>query len=331
MAAGLYSRRRRAAPAGFAGGNNDNNNVHRVLERSAHARTVPAERPTARGPEAFDVELAWCGAAAEVRVGAYGQQLISRSGYTIRMSLDDCVLCAAFLREEELALFLDMTVTTERRLDVSAMTEDAQRVFKTENAGGSSELSEAFSMELLARTLGARLHKTEMELAYFTGDGSASKITDYSIVLDGRVVGVSVTRACKGWPPIAGSYTVQDSLRLLSKKLLGVNESSRHVSNADWTKQMLHVFVADASYMAALNEAAALIPPALIANTVVLFTLCTGAHSADIFKPRADDPGLPAQPPLKKKSKPGLGWKSEAHIRNLFESDPCATRGGLCG
>lgn len=293
--------------------------MHRALERSARART--AAPPT-------DDALEWAtggAAAAEVRVGAYGQQLIARSGYTIRMSLDDVVLCAAFLREEELALFLEMTVATDRRLDVGAMTADARRVFETDNAGGSSELSEAFSMELLARTLGARLHKTELELAYFTGDGSASKLTDYSIVLDGRVVGVSVTRACKGWPPVAGAYTVHDALRLLSKKLLGVNESSRHVSNADWTKQMLHVFVADGSYLAVLNEAAALIPPALIANTVVLFTLCTGAHCAELFQKRAD-----ARPPTRK-VRPGLGWKSEAHVRHLLESDPCGASRALCG
>lgn len=326
MSAGIHTHQRPAAPTGSVGANDDT--IHRVQGRSACDRTGAAAYPTARGDDAVGVGLAWCGAATEVRVGAYGQQLIARSGYTIRMSLDDCVLCAAFLREEDLALFLEMTVTMDRRLDVSAMTEDAQRVFKTENAGGSSELSEAFSIELLARTLGARLHKTEMELAYFTGDGSASKITDYSIELDGRVVGVSVTRACKGWPPVAGSYTVQDSLRLLTKKLLGVNESSRHVSNAEWTKQMLHVFVADKSYLAVLNEAAALIPPALIANTVVLFTLCTGDHSADIFRQRAH--GVATPPPLKKKVKPALGWKSEAHIRHLLESDPCASR-ALCG
>jgi hypothetical protein len=324
--AGFHARQRFAPPTRSVGGNS--NKARHAPQHSIRNGTALADRHSASGDEAVDLGFVWSSTAIEVRVGAYGQQLIARNGYTIHMSLDDCVLCAAFLREQELALFLEMTVRTERQLEVSAMTEDAQRVFKTENAGGSSELSEALSMELLARTLGARLHKTEMELAYFTGDGSTSKITDYSIVLDGRVVGVSVTRACKGWPPVAGSYTVQDSLRLLSKKLLGVNESSRHVSNADWTKQMLHVFVADASYMTVLNEAAALIPPALIANTVVLFTLCTGAHSADIFRPRADELGS-APPPQKKKIKPGLGWKSEAHIRHLLESDPCAIR-NLC-
>jgi hypothetical protein len=34
-------------------------------------------------------------------------------------------------------------------------------------------------MELFARTLEVRLHKTEMELAYFTCEGSTCKMTDY--------------------------------------------------------------------------------------------------------------------------------------------------------
>jgi hypothetical protein len=265
------------------------------------------------------VGLAWTEGAAdqEVRVRCYGEQLIARNGYNIRMSLEDCIQTAAFLRAEDLALFLEMTVELQRKLDVSKMTDDAQRVFNTENAGGSSELSEAFSMELLARTLGARLDKTELELEYFTGNGSASKITDYSIVLDDCVIGVSVTRACKGWPCVPGAYTLEDATRLLSKKLLGVNESTKHVFNATWKKQLLHCFVPDASLMPVLHEAAERISPALIANTVVLFTLCSGAHGRDLFK--KDE----LSQPTKKKSRTSLGHKSADHLHHLLASDPC--------
>ncbi|KAG8468587.1 hypothetical protein KFE25_013670 [Diacronema lutheri] len=280
----------------------------------AHTPHAPADEP---GDTHADAPFEW-GVGGEVCVGAFGEVFIARQGYNIRMRLEDCILCGTFLRVDELALFLDMTVIVERRLDVATMTADAQRVFHSDNAGGSSELSEAFSMELLARTLGARLDKTEMELCYFTGDGSSSKLTDFSIVLDGRLIGVSVTRACNGWPPVPGSWTVEDATRLLTKKLLGVIESTRHVSNASWSKQLLHVLVPDASLAAALHEASALVAPELIANTVVLVTLCGGGYSADLFKRDESAPAL-----LKKRARIGLGWKSADHLGHLAASDPC--------
>lgn len=259
--------------------------------------------------------FAWTDGAAEVRIECYGEQIIACSGFAIRMSLEDTIMCATFLREPELALFVDMTVNIGRRLRVPFMCADAQRVFYTENAGGASEMSEAFSMELLYRTLGARLGKTELELEYFTGDGRGSKLTDFSIVLEcGTVIGVSVTRACKGWPCLA--YTTEDALRLLNKKLLGVNESSRYVSNTSWQKQLLHVFVPDAAVLAALVEATSRLRVDTIANTVILFTLCTGAHVADIFKRD------PCMPPPQKKAKIALGLKSAEHLQNLCESEP---------
>ena len=48
-------------------------------------------------------------------------------------------------------------------------------------------------MELLHRTFGATLCKTELELAYFPRNGA---ITDFSVEIDGVELGVSVTRAC---------------------------------------------------------------------------------------------------------------------------------------
>ncbi|KAJ1632820.1 hypothetical protein T492DRAFT_985911 [Pavlovales sp. CCMP2436] len=293
-----------------------NSTVTEEEEKAAHVhrRALDGEYDDCYGEQAA---TAWTGASEEVRVGCYGEALIARRGYTVRMPLEDCIQISAFLRHNTLAIFIEMTVHVSGRLDIGSFTADAQRVFYTENAGGSSELSEAFSMELLARCAEVTLHKTELELEYFTGNGSATKITDYSMaLLDDTIVGVSVTRACNGqWPHISGSYSVEDAARLLAKKLFGVNESSRHISNASWSKQLLFIFVAHPTQIPILREAACRLTPELIANTVVLFALCTGDDAASIFNRSS---------PLKKRTRLGLGRKSAEHLRFLRESEPCA-------
>jgi len=266
-------------------------------------------------------DFEWQRAGDEVRVDAYGSLLIARDGYTIRMPLDAKVLLELALQHRELALVIDMSVDFGRALNPMRFGQDAQRIFMTDNAGGSSDLSEAFSMELLARTIGARLDKTEMELMYFTGNGKASKITDYSITLDGEVIGVSVTRACRGFPVVEGTFTVEDATRLLTKKLAGVIESTRYVSNTSWEKQLLHVFVPDATVMSAVRFAYDLLSAELCGNTVLLLTMCTGKDAASIF---IRDEKAPA--PLKKRVRTGLGMKSEEHLKNLAASDPCCVR-----
>lgn len=69
----------------------------------------------------------------------------------------------------------------------------AKKVLYTPNAGGNSIWSEAVSFEVLTSLCRAVLHKTEMEIEYMPG----SKITDYSVKVFGKDIGVSVTRAMK--------------------------------------------------------------------------------------------------------------------------------------
>jgi len=259
------------------------------------------------------------GSGDEVRVDAYGSLLVARNGYSIHMNLDSTVLFSLALRHRDLALVLDMTVDVGLPLDVNRFGADAQRIYTADNAGGSSDLSEAFSMELLQRTIGARLQKTEMELEYFTGDGTASKITDYSISLEGVVVGVSVTRACRGFPVIPEAFTVEEAVRLLTKKLKGVQESTRSVSNTSWEKQLLHVFVPDSHVLARVRDAYDLIANSLTENTIVLLSLCSGKQAGPIFKRDSTATG-----PVKKRQRTCLGMKSEEHLQNLAKSVPRA-------
>jgi len=106
------------------------------------------------------------------------------------------------------------------------------------NAGGSSVWSEVVSFEILSSMYKAQLLRTEMELEYWP---LGSKITDYSVLLFGEKIGVSVTRALKFGD--REKFSEVDALELLQKKLYGVNVSSRNViSNHSWKKQILFVW-----------------------------------------------------------------------------------------
>lgn len=161
--------------------------------------------------------------------------------------------------------------------DVSKLTlsESALRVLNTPNAGGNSVWSEVLSMELLSMLYSAKLENTEMELQYMM-EGS---ITDYSVKMNGFVIGVSVTRAMK----YRGVFSYEDALALLTKKMKGVLKSSENVvEEHKWSKQVLHVWVQE-PYMVALVEQAYAALTELHSNTLVQLTVC-GENLGWIFK-----------------------------------------------
>lgn len=152
------------------------------------------------------------------------------------------------------------------------LSKGAQRIMFEENAGGCSELSEAFSFEILRRCFGAKLVKTEMAIEYWWPHW---KKTDYSCRMGEVKVGVSVTRAMK----YNGVFTRKDGLHLLRKKLFGINESSLGVLERDeWQRQVLHIWATD-PYIADLLQALFLElvfdEPELVQNTVILVTVAS--------------------------------------------------------
>lgn len=117
------------------------------------------------------------------------------------------------------------------------LTAGAQTILATPNAGGSSVMSEAFAMEVLALCEGASLVKTETMIVY---DPPTSKKTDILVNVDGSQLGVSVTRAMS-WPLDAG-YPVSQAASLLNGKLSDILVSSANVvAPDDWVKQALVV------------------------------------------------------------------------------------------
>lgn len=117
------------------------------------------------------------------------------------------------------------------------LTPGAQTILATPNAGGSSVVSEAFAMEVLALCEGASLVKTETEIVY---DPPTSKKTDILVDVDGSQLGVSVTRAVSF--PRDGGYPVSQAFSLLDGKLSDILVSSQNVVAPDnWVKQALVV------------------------------------------------------------------------------------------
>jgi len=150
------------------------------------------------------------------------------------------------------------------------ISKGAQTIQTIPNAGGTSVNSEVFSFEIIHTMFNAQLEATEMELEYFP---LGSKITDYSVKINGEIFGVSVTRAMKF---NGGIFTEEEAERLLNKKLYGVNISSKAVlKRFRWKKQFLHIWAENRQIAQQLEHVfQSIISPEMKSNTIVMVTIC---------------------------------------------------------
>jgi len=153
------------------------------------------------------------------------------------------------------------------------LSKGAKRLLYEDNAGGCSELSEAFSFQVLKHCFAAKLLKTEMAIKYCSKN---CKITDYLISgWNGTKIGVSVTRAMK----YKGIFNEYDALRLLSKKIKGVNQSTINVQECDqWKRQILHIWTTNDYIQRILYrvfQRLILSNPSFIGNTIILVTVAS--------------------------------------------------------
>ena len=156
--------------------------------------------------------------------------------------------------------------------DRSLLTPGGQTLAATPNAGGSSGLSEVFAFEELDRCERATLLKTETQIVYST----PGKITDELVEIDGRKIGVSVTRAVHF--PFGQPYTPDEARTLITRKLTDIQASTANVSAADrWDKQILAVLAYDAQHAGVVADVWASLDAATKADTVVLVTVTDGA------------------------------------------------------
>ncbi|CAG8741071.1 30313_t:CDS:2, partial [Racocetra persica] len=137
------------------------------------------------------------------------------------------------------------------------------------NAGGQSELSEILSCEIVERILGVELNKTEMEIEYFFMN---QPMTDYLVSFRNSsqfLLGVSVTRAFS----YRRRYTKHDAYRLLSKKLSGINSSTRNILKVRIWKQILHIWCPSGKVANIVRKVYSKLPKEYTSNTIIMLTV----------------------------------------------------------
>lgn len=114
----------------------------------------------------------------------------------------------------------------------------AQRAMSISNAGGSSELSEALSMQYMQMLFGVTDFVPEMDVAYYI----EYKMCDYLMRRkEGNFVGVSVTRAMPF--PLESPYTIERARELLARKLYGLVVARNCVAEENpFESAILHIW-----------------------------------------------------------------------------------------
>ncbi len=183
-----------------------------------------------------------------------------------------CGLVAAELAKTTPSFLVTTYAFSGASFDPTPLEAGAKKRFDGVNAGGSSKCSEVMSMQLLVDCEGGGGIVTETEIQY---DAGSTSITDFAMTIAGSKVGVSVTRAYLG--PKVTTYTEADAVKLLTKKLEGVNASTAHVLPASaWVKQVLSVWTLHADWVPTLEAAWKSLSAELRADTVVLVTVEQG-------------------------------------------------------
>ena len=161
---------------------------------------------------------------------------------------------------------------------------DAVRSFSVNNAGGTSQVSEAFSMTIISQLLAgySLSFKLEMEIAT-----SGAGLPDY-VVIPSRSsdecprFGVSVTRAVTQHTLYGGRiYSKADAYTLLTKKLYGfINARSSTTGDSQFEKCILHVWAQSVDDINTLISAYSSIVSCLddahpIRDIVMLISICS--------------------------------------------------------
>lgn len=195
-----------------------------------------------------------------------------RTGDILGTLTGACGVLSAVLTSASPSLFEnDLAFVASEQFTKASLSTDGKTVYDTPNAGGSSFESEVMSFEVLHHCESAKLVKTETQIKYKTASGP---ITDILVEIDGKKVGVSVTRAYR---PANIPFPDADVKKLLEDKLDDVVASTARVSDGDkWVKQILHVFVATQSAEDAVKRVLPTIDATSRADTIVVLTRTIG-------------------------------------------------------
>jgi hypothetical protein len=157
--------------------------------------------------------------------------------------------------------------------DLERLTAGGQAMMAAGGLNDTSLLSEVFAFELLARCELAELLETEGTITYVDPNG---KRTDFLAAIDGRQIGVSVTRA----HPLDTPFDAARAAALLEGKLADIISSSANVTGDHvWERQILHVLAWDEPRVVALQAGYAMLVDAespALSNTIVIVTRTDG-------------------------------------------------------
>ena len=115
--------------------------------------------------------------------------------------------------------------------------EVARRSMDIPNAGGSSNISEALSMEYLRKKYNIKDFIPEMEVVYWI----EACLCDFLMILEDCNVGVSVTRAVSY--PFNSEFTIEHARELLNRKLYKLLVARNSISEEQsFDRSILHVW-----------------------------------------------------------------------------------------
>jgi hypothetical protein len=176
-------------------------------------------------------------------------------------------------------LFRNAIAFSSASFDTTQLSSGGLQVWTDGNRGGSSLHSEVIAFEVLYRCELAKLLKTEKNITYLSSTG---KKTDFLVNIDGRKVGVSVTRAYH-YPPTL--YTEAEAKLLLDEKLADLPLSKSNATSQDaWTRSILHVLAYDSQYANMVESAWSKQVSATLKGDAILFLTVTNGTDDYIYE-----------------------------------------------
>jgi hypothetical protein len=122
------------------------------------------------------------------------------------------------------------------------------------NAGGSSDISEALSMQYMYNRFGAADFIAEMDVPYWID----AKKCDFMMTVGSEWIGVSVTRAIPY--PFNQDYTLERATELLKRKLYGLVVAKEAIMEEyGFSKSVLHIWCYNAKCAKMIQKAHALL------------------------------------------------------------------------
>lgn len=136
--------------------------------------------------------------------------------------------------EEEFKIENPLVVISDEFNGIYDMNDYAKKSLQVENAGGASEISEAWSIHHLVNKVKAISCIFEMEVVYWC----KYKMIDYILEMETTRIGVSVVRAMSYYD----NFTIENGIALLNKKINGLIISRTCIiKNQCFYESILHI------------------------------------------------------------------------------------------